>query len=123
MYEQSGAVRRELRALLERPVDPIEGGPFLIITVRGTDKFVQFAGGAGEDLLLDLPRATLTDAEFERAGRFLPAVGVSMAGESDMPSFSANFGSDVDAAAEAVGVVLMRVYEFDAAAGLEFEGM
>ena len=123
MYEQAEAVRRELRALMERSIDPLEGAPFLIITASGMDKFVQFGGGVGEDLVLDLPRVVLADAEFERAKRLLPARGAPLSSDSEVQAFAANLGSDVDAAVEAVGVVLLQVFELDSAIGLKFEGM
>lgn len=126
MSDQAEAVRRELRALMERPGDPLEGMPFLIITARGTDKFVQFSGGAGEDLVFDLPLVALSDDEAERARQILPAHGVSVPAESDpdgVDALSANLGGDIEAAVGLVGVVLVEVYGLDPAVGLEFQGL
>ncbi len=122
-YDRADAVRRELQALMERPVSAVAGAPFLIINVNGTDKFVQFAGGAGEDLVLDLPRVVLSDDEFERAERLLADHGVAMSGEAEVPALAANFGSDIDDAVEAVGVILLQVFELDAGVALDFEAM
>ncbi|MEQ9095664.1 MAG: hypothetical protein RIE32_05315 [Phycisphaerales bacterium] len=126
MYDQADAVRRELRALMERQPDSLGEAPFLIITVDGSDKFVQFAGGAGEDLIFDLPLVALSVGEAERAKRVLPTHGVSVPVENDpdgVEVLSANLGGDIEAAVGLVGVVLLEVYGLDASADLEFEGL
>lgn len=52
------------------------GDSFVIFEDRPSGKFVQFAGGRGQPLLLDLPLVALDGSERERAAAFFESLGV-----------------------------------------------
>ncbi len=116
-------VRGKLRALLDQPSDPMDGGPFLIITAAGTDKFVQFVGGRGESLVFDLPAVALSADELGRAARLLPAHGVRPPEGGDAAAFTLDLGQDVEAGVRLVEVVLLEVYGLEASTTVEFQGL
>ena len=85
---------------------------FVIFEDKATEKFVQFAGGKGQSLLMDLPLRPLTPEEAERAKAFFSSLGVE-APEGDFPSYSVDFGSDAPKAADAALRVFREVYALD----------
>lgn len=81
-----------LEALLTR-----SGG--FVIAQEASGRFVQFAGGAGEPLLLDAPN--LSGAELARAGGAFAGQPFSVNEWEGKSSFNLPLGSDVHAAAQA----------------------
>lgn len=73
---------------------------FVIIEHPETQKFVQFAGSATEQLLLDLPSQTLSETEFYRAVELFRKLGV--------------FGDEHDALDEPGGQVVGQQFSFNA---------
>lgn len=62
-----GCIHQALKELITRT----NADAFAIFTERGTGKFVQFAGGRDQPLILDLPKAELTETESDSALRLL----------------------------------------------------
>ena len=96
---------------------------FVIFSEAGSEKFVQFMGGGGEPLLLDLPRQTLSNTEFSRAGAFFRELGIEgpdvrqlkPIGEGEpftQISFNMEF-QDPKRAADVAIRIFLRVYRFD----------
>lgn len=105
------------------------GDAFVIIEHPETQKFVQFAGSATEQLLLDLPSQPLSELEFYKAVQLFRKMDVF--GEEydvyDQPggqvvgqqfAFNAIFHS-VDAAAKTVEEIFTMVYGFPADCNLK----
>jgi hypothetical protein len=65
-------ISEALSSLLTRPNDDA----FVVIEHAGTGKFVQFAGSATAQLLLDLPSQTLSKQEFYKAVELFREMGV-----------------------------------------------
>lgn len=86
-----------LEALLQR------SGGFVIATDSGSGRFVQFAGGLGEPLLLDVPN--LSAEEGIRASQVFAAQPFSVAGSC----FNLAFGEDTLAAASAARTFFREV--------------
>ncbi len=104
---------------------------FVIVTHPASGKFVQFAGGVGQPLLLDLPAQALDDAEWHRAIAFFRRLGVDVSEHEllDRPGgrqvgrhvgFEAEFES-VNLAARTALDVIETIFELPLDAGLEIE--
>ncbi|RJP34301.1 MAG: hypothetical protein C4547_11015 [Phycisphaerales bacterium] len=97
-----------------------EDGAFVIFTHEPSGKFVQFAGGAGHPLLLDLPSQVLSEDEWERAIEFFRRFGVDVSeyegtdrpagGPAGHVSFNVEFDS-VNLAAQTALDVLQTIFE------------
>ena len=120
----------EMRAALARLLQRASDDAFVVFTVPGTDKFVQFETWEGE-LVFDLPQATLDAAELQRARRHLLALGVEL---KELPSFNASgkqtgtiqtfskvLGRDLDQATRLALLVVAEIYLADLRRGVEIE--
>lgn len=120
MDNQSQIVDALSELLQRRNVDT-----FVIFEEEGSGKYVQFAGSANEDLLLDLPSQTLTEDEMKRAEVLFRELGIpgpvtyetytdksrkTVAGMQT--SFQMDFGRDVVRAARVTLAIFERVYQF-----------
>jgi hypothetical protein len=118
-----GRISQALSALLQRD----NPDAFVIFEEKSSRKFVQFAGSAHEELLLDLPAETLTAAEMERATLLFQELGMpgpetypvytdpSMTEVAGMQtSFNMRFGRDFKRAAQVALAIFRRVYGFPA---------
>lgn len=110
-----------LSALLQRR----NKDAFVIFEEKRSGKYVQFAGSANEDLLLDLPSQTLTEEEMKRAEVLFRGLGIpgpetyEMYTDESMEtvagtqtSFHMGLGRDVVRAAEVTLAIFERVYQF-----------
>ncbi|MBA4147557.1 MAG: hypothetical protein H0X66_05540 [Verrucomicrobia bacterium] len=106
--------RTKITALTQRTND----GPFLIITERSSQKYVQFAG---TNLFFDLPHQTLSEAEMKRAAVILKHYGIEGPETYQIGSgpqgwkqtaFQKDLGGDVSQAILMVEAVLFEVYGF-----------
>jgi hypothetical protein len=100
----------------------------VIFEEKHTQKFVQFAGSARQDLFLDLPAQTLDQADVQRAESYFRGLGVR-AEEYDVydapggkvagrqRSFQKALGRDVEVATNIATQIFERLYQFPA----EFE--
>ena len=83
-----------------------EGG-FVIVEIAGTEQFVQFAGSAGEPILLDFPVINLSADEQGRADALFGSIpGVKKTEDG----FTVDFGTDTNAAARLGARVLAEVH-------------
>ena len=104
----------ELKDLCRRDA----GEAFSIFEDVGTRKFVQFAGGAGESLKLDLPSMQFKDLDDVRAQNFFARLpqpceryDIGSPGSEDLDhAYLVDFGSDVESAADAALGVLHEVF-------------
>jgi len=94
-----------LEALLTR-----SGG--FVIAQEASGRFVQFAGGVGEPLLLDVPN--LSGPELARAGGAFAGQPFSVNEWEGKSSFNLSFGRDARAAAEAAQRFFVEVLEIPA---------
>ncbi|MDJ0708665.1 MAG: hypothetical protein QNJ46_35835 [Leptolyngbyaceae cyanobacterium MO_188.B28] len=118
-------IAQALSSLLVRRNDDA----FVIIAHPETQKFVQFAGSATEQLLLDLPSQTLSEMEFYNAVQLFRKLGV-IGDEHDVLdkpggqvvgqqfSFNATFRSVADAT-RTVEDIFATVYGFPTDCDLE----
>lgn len=114
-------VRASLTALLHRE----NSDAFVIITEPGSQKFIQFAGSANEDLYLSLPSAQMSKDELSKAKKVLKQYEVefesiqadtpegSSAPTVNLDEFYKVMGQDVEGAVEIVSVVMMDIFGFD----------
>jgi hypothetical protein len=117
-----------IRSRLQKLAHSADPESFLIIEEKRTQKFVQFGG---PELQFDLPRQTLSDAEFEAATRILAAYGIEpvtymiedpSTEEKDFAqtTFQKVLDGDVDQAVRLAEAVLFEVYGFDREVELNF---
>lgn len=99
-------VEQGLRALMQA-----DEGAFVVVEHAASGKFVQCMGSREEPLVLDLPRQTLSPADYERAKRLFDSL--DGASESDV-GFTVECGRDVDRAAEIVMRVFREIYDLAA---------
>lgn len=110
-----------MTALLHRENDDA----FVIFEEQISGKFVQFAGSADEELLLDLPTQSLSEVEQARAKRFFEALKISGPRKYALyadktleiiggvqTSFQTKFGRDPQLAARVALDIFEQVYEF-----------
>lgn len=67
---------RQIKAAINRLLNRDNDDAFVIIEDKKTGKFVQFAGGASQDLTFDLPGQTLSPDELARAKSVLKMFNV-----------------------------------------------
>ncbi len=115
--------RSRILTALERLMRDEDDGAFVIFEEKATRKFVQFAGSAHEELLLDLPFATLDENEITRAISYFETMGVRdedpyepVASDEDsirrQRVFQMTLGRDVETATNIVMQVFQRVLPF-----------
>jgi hypothetical protein len=106
-----------LKALLQRTNDDA----FVIFEEKRSRKFVQFAGSARQDLMLDLPPQTLDQTEDARAEIYFRELGTRPVEDQSSTLegkivrqryYQKQFGRDAGAAAAAAMGVFERVYQF-----------
>lgn len=83
-----------------------------VIAQEASGRFVQFAGGVGEPLLLDVPN--LSGPELARAGGAFAGQPFSINEWEGKSSFNLAFGSDARAAAEAAQRFFVEVFQIPA---------
>lgn len=109
----------ELSALLKRTNEDA----FVIFEDVQSGKFIQFAGRAGDTLLLDLPSQVLSEGEFDRAVRYFRSHGQDLQEYDtlDQPggkpvgrqaSFQIVFAEDVERATQITLEIFSQVFEF-----------
>ncbi len=113
--ENASPIRRALCSLLVKPRDD---NPWVVIE-HDSGKFVQFAGSAGEPLLLDLPWQPMSEAEFYKAAAYFKKHAVAGAeremfdleGKPTDPQFAFNRSfRSVEAATEVALEIFEEVY-------------
>ena len=109
--------KRHIREALERLCARAEEDAFLIVTLAGSDYFLQFAGGLGRPLLFDLPYQALDPAQTERARILFSDYEM----EEGQFAFNCRLGDDLEAGADLAWRVFTEVYGADPHAELEFE--
>ncbi len=100
-------VQSALAGLLSRP-----SGAFTIFEDTSTGKFVQFAGGEGESLMLDLPKASLEPDERARAIEFFRPFGPRDLEDSFQVDFGRDAGHAAGVAMQVFAAVLCRPLNF-----------
>lgn len=90
-------VANALRNLLRDP-DP---EAFVVFDVPSADRFVQFSGGTDEPLVLDLPRPSLADEEWEPCKAALTPLG-AVVEDLGFETLTLDCGRDVERATDAV---------------------
>lgn len=91
---------------------PSSNGAFVIFEDRRTGDFVQFIGGQGKPLVLDLPTMNFDAEKMQRAEAFFAQFGVSHR-PGDFSAFNVNFGDDVEGAATVALLVFSVVHGRD----------
>jgi len=119
-----------IKAALQRVLARINTDAFLIIEEPNTKKYVQFASGAVDELMFDLPAIALSADEFERAKVMLKeydieATEMNMTNPDGTPAepmrtFNSELGPNIERAAELSTRVLFDVYQFDPATDFQF---
>lgn len=107
---------------------------FVIFEEKTTKKYVQFAGSANEDLLLDLPFQTLSPVEVDNAKLLFEELGKSKPEKYALytdksleiitgvqTSFQINFGRNVEQATKITLAIFERVYGFSSDFQLNIE--
>ena len=113
--------RERIAAALEALSQRSNDDAFVILLDLRTERFVQFSGGAGRELLLDLPSQTLDRDETLRAAVYFRELGLELEDYEvyDRPggrvvgrqrSFQRELGKDVEAATEMALQIFQRVY-------------
>jgi hypothetical protein len=122
-------IESQLIKLLEQP----EGG-FLIINVRDSNNFVQFAGSAVEDLIFDFPTAQLNESQKLKATAYFQKHLIDAennklttypGGDPAGPinTYSRSFSRDTAAAATLATEVLNAVFDVTDPDQIETEGL
>jgi hypothetical protein len=98
---------------------------FVIVEVKGTEKFVQFVGCKSAGLMFDLPTGQLSEAELEKAIAVLKPYGIELEtrvtykGESkteikrQLSLFSKNIKDDINLAVELTSRIIINVFGED----------
>ncbi|NOQ35091.1 MAG: hypothetical protein GQ569_04260 [Methylococcaceae bacterium] len=110
-----------LEDALQRLLRRENADAFVIFSDKNTGRFIQFAGSAYENLLLDLPVQTLSDGELEKTNEVLKQYGVSLGVTQllDKPDgvptsmqygFNIDFGNDYKSAANTTHYLMQIIY-------------
>lgn len=97
--------RRRIRSTLSALLRQDDDEAYAIFDIRGRDRFVQFSGGLHEPLVLDLPRPSLSDDEWERCHGLVMAMGGNVE-RSGVETLVIDCGRDAERAADAAMRVL-----------------
>lgn len=100
-------IRQALMGLLGRAE-----GSFTIFEDTSTGKFVQFAGGASEPLMLDLPKDALEPDEHARAVEFFRPFGAAEQKDSFQVAFARDAAHAAGVATRVFAAVLCRPVNF-----------
>jgi hypothetical protein len=122
-------IESQLAKLLEQP----EGG-FLIINLRDSNNFIQFAGSAVEDLIFDFPTAQLSESQKLKAAAYFQKHWIDAennkltthpGGEpaGTINTYSRSFSRDTAAAAALATEVLDAVFDVTDPNQIETEGL
>ncbi|WP_170110166.1 caspase family protein [Flavilitoribacter nigricans] len=103
---------------------------FVIIQEEKSGKFVQFAGGKGQEIFFDLPTINWEEDQKALAVQVLKPFGIELEEmqlgsrkkprtDPDMIHFNHIVGQDIDLALELISRVMLDVYQFDAKVKLD----
>lgn len=121
MFEPTQRQREEVQGALRALLGRTNHDAFVIVSVEGSDDYVQFALNT-QGLFLDLPTIPLSSEQLNRAQRLFGAKGISLeememfdpsTGEPSgtMKTFQVELKDDAAAATELAFQVLREVYQ------------
>lgn len=107
-------IEKQLVELLDKPADS-----FLIVNIKDTPNYVQFAGSRSEDLFFDFPTMQLNEDQLIQATDYFQSMHTAaenipmndgLGSGATINTFTKTFGKDTSSAAELAAEVLQQVF-------------